>query len=117
MKFIKKVLFLSLAIALISGCSKGPFRIYKRDLQQGNYVTQSMVNKLRANLSKSQVREIMGSPTLIPDFHQNQWLYYYLFESGDGSVNEKRALTLYFKGNALKSYSGDWNIKGMRKRK
>lgn len=104
-------LFISVFLLISSGCSTGPLAVYKRDIQQGNIVEQSMVDKLRVGLSKSQVRKIMGSSVFISEFHQNQWHYYYTFKDGKTQVTTKKALTLFFDNDNLASYSGNWNIK------
>lgn len=116
MKILKTLSILVLSSAILGGCSKGPLAIYKRDIQQGNILTQDMVAKLRTNLSKSQVTKILGSPTLISNYHQDQWHYFYSFKSGDGKINKKKDLSLYFRGDNLKAYKGDWNISKLNRK-
>lgn len=109
------VLVSSFLLAIVS-CSKGPLRIYKHDIQQGNYVTQEMVDQLRVGLTKREVQQIMGSSTFIPVFEQNIWYYDYSLLPGNGKAPIKTNLALYFKGDYLQSYSGDWNIPSLPKR-
>lgn len=87
---------LSAIVLLIGACSKDKIPgVYRIDIQQGNEVTQDMVNKLEAGMSKSQVAYIMGTPLLIDTFHPNRWDYIYSFHPGNGK-REQRRLTLYF---------------------
>lgn len=108
-RIIKTFLVVILVVNLFA-CSKGPLKIYKKDVKQGNYVTQDMVNQLRVNLSKAQVRQMMGSSTFISHFHDDRWDYDYRFIPGDGSKVVYKTLRLYFKNNRLTSYDGDWRI-------
>ena len=74
------IVILSVFVLLITACSKDKIPgVYRIDIQQGNDVTQDMVNKLEAGMSKSQVAYIMGTPLLIDTFHPNRWDYIYSF--------------------------------------
>jgi len=90
------IVSLSVFVILISACSKDKIPgVYRIDIQQGNDVTQDMVNKLEAGMSKSQVAFIMGTPLLIDTFHPNRWDYIYSFHPGNGQ-REQRRITLFF---------------------
>ncbi len=67
MRFIA-VLLLSLAIA---GC------IHKIDIQQGNYVTQDLVDRVKPGMTKAEVKQLLGTPLLTDSFHANRWDYYF----------------------------------------
>ena len=46
----------SILILLISGCNKDKIPgVYRIDIQQGNDVTQEMINKLKPEMTKNQV--------------------------------------------------------------
>ena len=70
-------------------------KVYKIDIQQGNVVEQDQINQLRPNMTKKQVRFIMGTPMLNDTFHANRWDYIFRFKPGYGEV-EKTQATLYF---------------------
>ena len=96
-----KAKFSSTAIALtfgilLSSCSSLEFPgVYVLPVDQGNIVTQEMVDQLRPGMSKSQVEYILGSPVLRDSFKRNRWDYIYSFPPGNGS-REQRRITLYF---------------------
>ncbi len=83
--------------------------VYKLDVQQGNIVTQDMLERLRPGMTKQQVRFIMGTPLLQSVFEQQRWDYYYSFKAGYGKL-EKRHITLAFEGDALQAVSGDVTV-------
>ena len=94
---IKTVTF-TLALLMVSGCSY--LGVYKRDLPQGNLVTQEMVNQLKPGMSREQVQYIMGSPLLPAPFDANQWDYVFRLDEAYGDV-EQRRITLAFEENRL----------------
>ena len=121
MKITIKNLLLTLLLSstiVLGACSKNIFSVYKRDSRQGNYITKDMVNKLKVNQTKQQVKKIMGSPTHVSNFHQNRWDYYYKYESfNENTVSDEKELSLFFnKSGKLTHYKGDWNIKGLKKK-
>ncbi|MCE9639672.1 MAG: outer membrane protein assembly factor BamE, partial [Betaproteobacteria bacterium] len=62
---------------------------YKIDIQQGNVVTQEMVDKLKAGQTRSQVRFVLGSPLVADMFHDDRWDYIYLLQR-QGKPDERR---------------------------
>jgi outer membrane protein assembly factor BamE len=95
-------LFLLLS-ALLAGCMLAPHKI---DIQQGNYVDQAMVAKLKAEMTRSQVRFILGTPLIADVFHQNRWDYVYLTGKAN-SVHAQHKVTVIFDGDKLKHVEGD----------
>ena len=68
---------------------------YRMDIQQGNFVTQDMVDKLQPGQTRDQVRFILGTPLLTDAFHAQRWDY--IFRSSKGwNDPEKHHLTVFF---------------------
>lgn len=100
---------LVLASLLVAGCTsvdRIPF-IHRIDVQQGNVITQQMVDQLKPGMSKRQARFTLGSPLLVDTFHQDRWDYLYRMEPGKGEI-EQRRVTLYFKDDRLVRIDGDY---------
>ncbi|HKQ26106.1 MAG TPA: outer membrane protein assembly factor BamE [Burkholderiales bacterium] len=89
--------------AVLAGCMLAPHKI---DIQQGNYVDQEMVAKLKPDMTRSQVRFILGTPLVADLFHPNRWDYVYLIGKA-GDVRRQRKLTVVFEGDKLKFIDGD----------
>ncbi|RDE18979.1 outer membrane protein assembly factor BamE [Motiliproteus coralliicola] len=115
-KNLISTLALTTALISLSGCSsiesyipEGGFfpGVHKIDVQQGNLITQEMVNKLKPGMTRSQVRYIMGSPIVTDTFTQNRWDYFYSLKPGYGELEQKR-LTLYFEDDKLVQMDGDY---------
>ncbi len=108
-KSFNRILFMllcSVSIGLLGGCGFVP-GIYKIDIQQGNVVTQEMVDQLRPGMTTRQVRYIMGTPLIQDTFHPNRWDYLYSMESGHSERVQER-ISLNFEDNRLVGLSGDF---------
>lgn len=98
--------------ALLAGCQyvdKVPIppgiQPYRIDVQQGNVITPEMVMKLRPEMTRSQVRFVLGSPLLVDPFRTDRWDYVYVYEKV-GKPTEKRHLTVYFENDLLLRLEG-----------
>lgn len=85
---------------------------YKVDVQQGNYVDQDMVAKLKPGMTRAQVRFILGTPLVVDPFRTDRWDYVYLFRKG-GEVVEQRRIAIIFEDDKLKRIEGDVVAAGM----
>lgn len=101
-----------LALTLtLSGCSKFSMpklpTIYKYDIQQGNVITQEMVDQLKPGMTKSQVRFVMGTPLIADTFSQDRWDYFYSLQPAKSEEVRER-MTIFFKDDLLVGIRGDF---------
>ena len=82
------------------------FGVYKLDINQGNYLTQDMVDKLKVGMTEVQVQQALGTPMLADPFHADRWDYIYRFTRQDKLV-ESREFRVYFVDNKLARWEGD----------
>ena len=80
--------------------------VYKIDINQGNYLSQDMVDKLKTGMTKPQVRTVLGTPLVTSAFRDNRWDYVYEF-TRQGKVREHRQFTVYFVDDTLARWEGD----------
>jgi len=92
---------------ILGGCSWLPpsLGVYKLDINQGNYITQDQVERLRVGQTRQQVRLILGTPLLADAFHAARWDYVYEFER-QGRTLEHSQLTVYFVDDKLARWEG-----------
>jgi outer membrane protein assembly factor BamE len=90
-------------VLLLGGC----LSVYKVEVQQGNVVSQDMIDKLKPGMTRSQVRFVLGTPLVTDSFHPNRWDYYYYLRRSEEKTGETRRLTLIFKNDTLVSVQGD----------
>ncbi|MFJ3009013.1 outer membrane protein assembly factor BamE, partial [Pseudomonas fluorescens] len=82
--------------------------VYKIDIQQGNVVTQDMIDQLRPGMTRRQVRFIMGNPLLTDTFHADRWDYLYSLQPGGGERQQERMSVIFNSNDQLVSLSGDF---------
>ncbi len=106
-----------LAVVWLSGCSTvtpledfvpiiTQFGVYKLDINQGNYLSQDMVDKLKVGQTKQQVRMVLGTPLVMSAFRADRWDYIYEFRRS-GRLREHRQFTAYFADEQLARWEGD----------
>jgi len=95
-------------LLFITGCSSIPSVLYKIDVQQGNIITQDMVDKLKPNMTKSQVRFVLGTALIGDVFHKDRWDYVYRLLQ-HGNLVEEYKLTVFFEDGKLVRTAGDFS--------
>lgn len=109
--FVYRLLPVALVVAstfLHSGCSSnfGFPGVYRINVQQGNIITQEMVDQLKVGMSRRQVRFIMGTPLVEDTFHADRWDYRYLVRNGEDTLADDH-LTVIFQGDELVDIEGN----------
>lgn len=82
-----------------------PF-VYKLTVQQGNVLTQDLVNQLQPGMTKRQVRYALGTPLLVDVFHENRWDYIAEQTRGRKTLEHKH-IALFFENDQLVRIEGD----------
>ena len=102
-----KYLFILLAILLVS-CSSFRFPgVHRINVQQGNIISQAMIDKLKPGMTKSQVRFILGNPVIDDSLNQDRWDYIYTIQVA-GEEHSQRILIVYFREDHLSYFEGDY---------
>ena len=88
---------MALSIVIILGaCS-----VHRIDIQQGNVITQEMLEKLKIGMDKPQVSRLLGTPLVKDPFQEGRWDYIYKFVAGDTGEKQSSHIVLYFTGDNL----------------
>jgi len=100
-----------LVVLALAGCKQAPelpsvIAPYRIDIQQGNVVTQQMVAKLKAGMTRAQVRFALGSPLVVDPFRTDRWDYVYSYQK-QGKDTERRHITVIFDAEKLVRIEGD----------
>ena len=93
---------------LISGCSNFGFPgVYKLRIQQGNVITQQMIDRLKPGMSKNQVIFVLGNPVLEDTLTKERWDYVYTIQISGEKLN-KQILSIYFEKDKLSHFFGNY---------
>lgn len=107
---MKTIVTSFLLAVTLAGCSSwNPIAFlhpYRIDVQQGNVVTQEMLDQLKPGMTPSQVRYALGTPLIIDPFHTERWDYAYEMKK-DGKTVERRHIIVLFENGKFKGLQGD----------
>ena len=103
--FLKRFYWLVFVCAIV-GCSISMPRVHKVAVQQGNILNQSMIDKLKPGMTRTQVAYVMGRPVMINTFDPDRWDYVFTIEV-PGQFTESTRMSLFFENDVLTHFSGD----------
>jgi outer membrane protein assembly factor BamE len=103
-----RILLIAFTILCLNACSFVGFPgVYRINVEQGNIVTQEMVDQLESGMSRRQVRFILGTPLMEDSFNQDRWDYVYLL-SNSGEILVESTLTVHFDGDTMTHFTGTY---------
>lgn len=107
-----RILILMIAsLCLLSGCGISNIKIpklYKVAIQQGNVITQDMVDKLKPGMTRRQVAFVMGEPVIQDPFDNTKWVYLYSIDVPGVFSQESRLILFFDENDLLTVISGDY---------
>ena len=90
-----------------AGSDSGWSLVHRPTIQQGNVLTQQMLDNLQPGMSRDQVRFLLGTPSLVDVFHADRWDYVYRLKKPGAEPVQKR-LTLFFENDLLARVEGEY---------
>lgn len=96
-------------VVALSGCASqfqgadkvfGVFTPYRMDIVQGNVVTKELLESVQVGMTRQQVRDRLGTPTVTDLFHADRWDYPFLIRR-QGTAHQNRSIVLHFEGDKL----------------
>ncbi len=103
--FLAASVAVSILAASLSSCSLP--RVYRLSVQQGNVITQEMIDSLKPGMTPEQVAYIMGEPVIRNPFNDNRWDYVYTLRI-PGYYDEQAKTSLFFRNGVLSHFIGDF---------
>ena len=97
-----------LLVAALAFSTAGCGILYKQPIYQGNLLEKAAVDQLQAGQSKQQVQALLGTPSIADPFHADRWDYMAAERSNRRGTTEIKNLTLYFDGNTLSKWEGEY---------
>lgn len=104
LKFLPNVVALSLVLSL-SGCNA--LGVYRIDLPQGTPLTAAQAQQIQVGMSQSQVRDLLGTPSISDPMQPNRWDYLYHYTPG---TYARQAGLKASSGQSLRIYFGDQGV-------
>ena len=103
-----RILITLFALSSLTSCSSFQFPwVYKLTIQQGNIVSQEMIDKLKPGMTRAQIQFVLGSPVLEDSFQPDRWNYIYTI-AYPNQEPVKQELIIVFENNRLVRFEGDY---------
>lgn len=100
---MQKILVTILFALSMTACSfPGVFKI---NVQQGNIITQDMLDTLKAGMTKKQVHFVLGAPVVDNVFNTELENYVYTYQIAGGEI-EKQIIKVYYDKGIYQRYEG-----------
>jgi outer membrane protein assembly factor BamE len=80
---------------ILSGC------VYRPDIQQGNLLQIDDVDQVKAGMTRSQVRYLLGTPMISDPFEPNRWDYVYTYQRGRDKKIDRSHFVVFFDGDKV----------------
>lgn len=98
----KLFLILFITVNILTGCA-----IYKVDVQQGNVITQDMLDQVELGMTEQKILFLLGSPMLIDPFQPQRWDYMYSLQPGGEKPSQRRITLVFNRDKKLQQVAGD----------
>ena len=86
-------------ILLITSC------VYRPDLQQGNLLNIENIDRIQIDMTKSQIKYLLGGPVVGTTYAENSWDYIYLYQprmdTGSNENSQRYWLIVYFENEKV----------------
>lgn len=71
------------------------FSPYRTTVQQGNYITNDLLEQIRSGMTRNQVQFVLGQPLLSNSFRDDRWIYVFRMQWPD-LRHDTRRVTVFF---------------------
>ena len=95
-------LLASIAAIALTGC------LYRQPVYQGNLMEKTKVEQLQAGMSKDQVAQLLGLPSIQDPFHHSRWDYASTERVGRTGKTQIKNFTVYFENDLVTKWDGNY---------
>ena len=89
------------ATVLLGGC------VYRLPIQQGNHLDYDAVRQVKAGMTRTQVRFLLGTPIVPGAFDNDRWDYAYYLKVRRLQTPRQLHATVYFRNDVVDHVSSD----------
>ena len=92
-----------ISMSLLQACSfPGVFKI---NVQQGNIITQEMLDTLKPGMTQKQVHFVLGKPVVENVFDSSLENYVYTYQRAGGEI-QQQTIKVYYENDLFSKYEG-----------
>jgi len=107
---MQKYIVILIFTLFTSSCSLLDPIVYKLPIQQGDIIEQKQVDKLRVDMTKDQVKFVLGTPMVTDAFDEDHWIYLYVLKNQDGDTKQQQLQVNFENGRLKDMQSTDFKV-------
>jgi outer membrane protein assembly factor BamE len=100
-----KALLSILVLSLTLGACSFP-GVYKINIQQGNIITQDMLDQLKPGMNQRQIHFVLGNPLIDNVFDKGYENYPYTYQQAGGKT-QKQLITVFYEEGRFTHLTGE----------
>lgn len=104
MRKLTVILLSLILISATSGC------VYRATISQGNLIKQEDLDQVALDMTRSQVRFLLGTPLIDDPFHANRWDYVYYLKVGRDEARFERWVSIFFENDRVSEIRKDLQL-------
>ena len=98
----------ALAAPLLTSCLLAATAcVYRIPIQQGNHLDETAVSEIKAGMTRSQVRYVLGTPMVPGGFDNDRWDYDYYLKMPHLKFPRRAHAIVYFKDDLVDRVESD----------
>lgn len=103
---MKRMLLTSILCATLAaaGC------VYRANISQGNLIEEEDLDQVALDMTRSQVRFLLGTPMIDDPFHADRWDYVYYLKIGREDASFQRWVSIFFEDDRVSEIRKDLQL-------
>ena len=85
-----------MAVLLLATMLMSTACVYRANISQGNIVVEEDLDQVELEMTRNQVRFLLGTPMIDDPFHADRWDYVYYVKIGRRDATAKRWVSIVF---------------------
>lgn len=98
------LLFVMCATLASAGC------VYRANISQGNLIKEEDLDQVTLDMTRNQVRFLLGTPMIDDPFHADRWDYVYYLKIGREDATFERWVSIFFENDRVSEIRKDLQL-------
>lgn len=98
------LMFVVMTTLVSAGC------VYRAAISQGNLIKEEDLDQVALNMTRNQVRFLLGTPMIDDPFHANRWDYVYYLKVGREDATFERWVSIFFDDDRVSEIRKDLQL-------
>ena len=84
--------------------------VYRASISQGNLISEEDLDQVALDMTRSQVRFLLGTPLIDDPFHADRWDYVYYLKVGREEASFERWVSIFFENDRVSEIRKDLQL-------